>query len=258
MAGRRGRRPRSRVASVIARRRHADDPEDRHERQYRLGAGNRAQQTGFVVTCSKPLAQEAESGEAQQREQEPDDGSKDSCASSQFLDPVSSCCRSWSNSSRVTTGRRPPLRHVAGVDRGMSRRWCCARVPFRHTSSRRRCSYARRAWRRTAAMSQGSPEGGTEQGRTTHAWPFGSPVISTMSQLRTRNSRMSWCTALRSAKDSGCPALTWHRPPHIPLLPPLPEPSLAPPPLLVAPSLPIPRSPPVAGAAALVARCRIL
>src|ERR1017187_4168334 len=36
-------------------------------------------------------------------------------------------------------------------------------------------------------MSQGSPEGGTEQARTKHAWPFESPVISTMSQVRTRN-----------------------------------------------------------------------
>jgi hypothetical protein len=36
-------------------------------------------------------------------------------------------------------------------------------------------------------MSQGSPEGGTEQGWTKHAWPFGSPVISTLSQVRMRN-----------------------------------------------------------------------
>src|ERR1019366_3906803 len=37
------------LPGVIARWRHADDPEDHHERKYRLGAGDRAQQACFVV-----------------------------------------------------------------------------------------------------------------------------------------------------------------------------------------------------------------
>jgi hypothetical protein len=76
------------VPGVIARRRHTDDPEDQHERQYRLSAGDRAQQAGFVVPRGQPLVTEAEPGGAQQREQEPDDGGQDLLASSQLLDPV--------------------------------------------------------------------------------------------------------------------------------------------------------------------------
>src|ERR1700690_286714 len=118
-----------------------------------------------------------------------------------FSIPSSSCCRSWSNSSRGTTGRGPRLLHVAAVDRGVLRRWCCARVPLRHTSSRRRWSYARRACTSTA-MAQPSPKGALTQGRPPQARPLDSRGISMLSHLRTRNSRMSWFTP-RLMSDPG-------------------------------------------------------
>jgi hypothetical protein len=50
-------------------------------------------------------------------------------------------------------------------------------------------------------MSQESPEGGTEQGRIKQACSSESHVISTMSQVRTRNSGMSWCAARQCATN---------------------------------------------------------
>jgi hypothetical protein len=69
----------------------------------------------------------------------------------------------------VTTGRGPRLLHVAAVERGMWRPGCCATVPLRHTSSRRRWSYAQRAWRGRAVMSQELLLGGTQQRRIKQA-----------------------------------------------------------------------------------------
>jgi hypothetical protein len=86
---------------VIARRRHADDPEDPHERKHRVGTGDRTQQAGLIVACRESLGREAEPGDAQQREQETDDGGKDFRAQSQFLDSVHSI---------TTTGAPPDVR----------------------------------------------------------------------------------------------------------------------------------------------------
>jgi hypothetical protein len=43
------------VPGVMAGRRHADDSEDQHQGKYWVGAGDRAQQAGLVVTCRKSL-----------------------------------------------------------------------------------------------------------------------------------------------------------------------------------------------------------
>jgi hypothetical protein len=76
------------MPGVIARWRHADDPEDQRERKNRVGAGDRAQQADLVVARRESLARNAEPGDAQQRRQETDDGGKDLRASSQLRDPV--------------------------------------------------------------------------------------------------------------------------------------------------------------------------
>jgi hypothetical protein len=76
------------VPRVIARWSDTDDSQDQHQRQYRLGAGDRAQHPDPVVASGNSLATEAEAGDPQQREQEPDDRGKDPLASCQLLDPV--------------------------------------------------------------------------------------------------------------------------------------------------------------------------
>jgi len=76
------------LGRAASRRSLRDAPFRQHERQYRLSAGDRAQQAGLVIPRGQPLITEAEPGGAQQREQEPHDGSKNLRAASQPLDPV--------------------------------------------------------------------------------------------------------------------------------------------------------------------------
>jgi len=81
---------------------------------------------------------------------------------SSFAMVSSNCCRSWSNGSMVTTGRRPRRRQVPTVDRGMAR--CLGKhlMPVRRTCSRMRWSYTRRvcdAAGRVLIITKGSPAG---------------------------------------------------------------------------------------------------